>query len=161
MTIDFNKEIQNLRENLDQLVKIDEKFKGTKQHGKQLRIFFEDVETNIFNIFNYTLEADGKPIKEKMTRLKGTYKNKNVKKNNSNNLKLNSNDDEKKLSKKSSKKSSKKTSKKQEGGENKNVFFNIPEQHETQLNNKKYTIKNNSTTESPFKLNTNFINIVD
>ena len=33
---------------------------------------------NIFNIFNYTLEADGKPIKTKMTRMKGTYKNKNV-----------------------------------------------------------------------------------
>ena len=158
MSIDFNKEIQNLRENLDQLVKIDEKFKGTKQHGKQLRIFFEDVETNIFNIFNYTLEADGKPIKEKMTRLKGTYKNKNVKKTNSNVLKLNSNDDEKKLSKKSSKKSSKKQG---GGGENKNVFFNIPEQHETQLDNKKYNIKNNSTTESPYKINTNFINIID
>lgn len=161
MSIDFNKEIQKLRENLDQLVKIDEKFKGTKQHGKQLRIFFEDIETNVFNIFNYTLEADGKPIKTKMTRMKGTYKNKNVPKSNSNN-------DEKKLSKKSSKKNSKKPSKKpskkQEGG-NKNVFFNVAEQPQTQpktqLGTKKYGIQNNSTTESPFKLNTNFINIID
>lgn len=157
MSIDFNKEIQKLRENLDQLVKIDEKFKGSKQHGKQLRIFFEDVETNIFNIFNYTLEADGKPIKTKMTRMKGTYKNKNIPKSNSNN-------DEKKLSKKSSKKKSKKTSKKQEGG-NKNVFFNVAEQPQTQpktqLGTKKYGIQTNSTTENPFILNTNFINIVD
>ena len=157
MSIDFNKEILKLRENLDQLVKIDEKFKGTKQHGKQLRIFFEDVETNIFNIFNYTLEADGKPIKTKMTRMKGTYKNKNVPKSNSNN-------DEKKLSKKNSKKPSKKQSKKQEGG-NKNVFFNVAEQAQTQaqtqLETKKYRIQNSSTTESPFKLNTKFINIID
>lgn len=153
MSIDFNKEILKLRENLDQLVKIDEKFKGTKQHGKQLRIFFEDVETNIFNIFNYTLEADGKPIKTKMTRMKGTYKNKNIPKSNSNN-------DEKKLSKKPSKKQSKK----QEGG-NKNVFFNVEEQPQTQsksqLETKKYGIQKSSTTESPFKLNTNFINIID
>lgn len=161
MTIDFNKEIENLKENIDQLVKMNEKFKGTKQHGKQLRIFFEDVETNIFNIFNYTLEIDGKPLKEKKTKMKGTYKNKNVKKTNSNDLKLNSNDDEKKLSKKSSKKTSKKTSKKQEGGEIKNVFFNVPEQPKTQLNNKKFGIQNNSTTESPYNLNTKFLNIVD
>lgn len=157
MSIDFNKEIQKLRENIDQLVKIDEKFKGTKQHGKQLRIFFEDVETNIFNIFNYTLEADGKPIKQKMTRMKGTYKNKNISKSNSNN-------DEKKLSKKSSKKNSKKQSKKQEGG-NKNVFFNVAEQPQTQpqtqLGTKKYGIQNNSTTESPFKINTKYVNIID
>ena len=79
MSLNLKNELKNLREAIDQLEKIDEKFKDTKQHARQLRIFFEDIEKSSFNIFNYTLQIEGKPLKEKMTKLKGTYIKKNQK----------------------------------------------------------------------------------
>lgn len=80
----FKKEIEKLIDNAIFLKKINDKFKGKKIHGQQLRIFIEDIEENIFNIFNYSLKLDNKPLKTKIVKMRGSYNNKNdfVKKNN-------------------------------------------------------------------------------
>jgi len=71
--LDFNKEIENLIENANFLKKVNDKFKNKKIHGQQLRVFLEDIEQNTFKLFNYTLKLDGKPLKTKMVKKRGSY----------------------------------------------------------------------------------------
>ena len=106
---DFKKEINNLIENAKTLITINEKFSGKKIQGQQIRTFFQDLEENMFNIFNYSLKLDGKPLKTKIKNMRGHYGGKN-KNNNSNSENKNSSDD------KNEKKTSKKKNKSQLGG---------------------------------------------
>lgn len=77
-TVKLENEINLLIDNSKLLLKINDKFKGKKEHGKQLRNFLEDLEENLFNIFNYIQEKEGKPIKKKMTKLRGSYNKNNI-----------------------------------------------------------------------------------
>lgn len=87
---DFNREIEKLIDNANFLKKMNDKFKGKKIQGQQLRIFIEDIEENIFNIFNYSLKIDNKPIKTKIIKMRGSY-NKNNNFVNKNKNKINDN----------------------------------------------------------------------
>jgi hypothetical protein len=78
LTVKLENEINSLIDNSKLLLKVNDKFKGKKEHGKQLRIFLEDMEKNLFNIFNYIQEKEGKPIKKKMTKLRGSYNKNNI-----------------------------------------------------------------------------------
>lgn len=78
LTVKLENEINSLIDNSKLLLKVNDKFKGKKEHGKQLRIFLEDMEKNLFNMFNYIQEKEGKPIKKKMTKLRGSYNKNNI-----------------------------------------------------------------------------------
>lgn len=112
---DFKKEINNLIENAKLLITVNDKFSGKKVQGQQIRTYFQDLEENMFNIFNYSLKLDGKPLKTKIKNMRGNYGGKN-KKNDSNSENNNSSDD--KNEKKTSKKQSKKINKSHFGGDN-------------------------------------------
>jgi len=111
---DLIKEINKLIENAKLLINVNEKFSGKKVQGQQIRTYFQDLEENMFNIFNYSLKLDGRPLKTKVKNMRGNYGGKNKKPEkksftDSNSENKNSSDDknEKKTSKKQSKKNNK------------------------------------------------------
>ena len=140
---DFKKEINNLIENAKTLITINEKFSGKKIQGQQIRTFFQDLEENMLNIFNYSLKLDGKPLKTKIKNMRGHYGGKN-KNNNSNSENKNSSDD------KNEKKTSKKKNKSQLGSvpndinkselSDKDEFKPLPTQEIFNKSNNKYDI---------------------
>jgi hypothetical protein len=75
--IDIKKNVETYKNFLNSLLDIDEKYKGTKEHEKKLRIIYKEMEEIQFNIFNYIQQIGGKPIKEKLKRARGSYNKKN------------------------------------------------------------------------------------
>lgn len=157
---DFKKEINNLIENAKLLITVNDKFSGKKVQGQQIRTYFQDLEENMFNIFNYSLKLDGKPLKTKVKNMRGHYGGRN-KKNDDNLDKKNSSDDSQE--KKTSKKQSKKNNKSIFGGgninnsdseiSNKDEFKPLPTQEIFNKSNNKFDISDDFSEIEKVKAN--------